>query len=76
MQIIVGKVPGDNYQLEVPDGITAGQAVEIARQTFAGPRGIGDVSGYDIRVNGEIVTGGQPLKPRDTILLTKMVKGN
>lgn len=74
MQVKVSKVPGDFVTVNVPSDSTALDAVEAARNQNS--RAIGDVGGYEIRVNGSPTDGSAVLNENDTVLLTKMVKGN
>jgi putative ubiquitin-RnfH superfamily antitoxin RatB of RatAB toxin-antitoxin module len=71
--VAVNKFPGAKVELMLEHGATVGQAVEQAKET------IGDVDGYDIRLNGLPAEASAVIPDNGSvqrIILTKKVKGN
>lgn len=73
ISVIVNKFPGAKVELMLDHGATVGQAIEQAKAT------LGDVEGYDIRLNSLPVDMNTAIPDNQTvqrIILTKKVKGN
>ena len=73
MSVIVTKFPGAKVELMLDHGATVGTAIDQAKAT------LGDVDGYDIRLNGETAQSGTAIPDNgqvQRIILTKKMKGN
>lgn len=64
----VGKIPGRIVEVAVNGGTTVDQVIEVA--------GIGNIEGYEKRLNGSIVEGDSVVSNGDVILLVQQIKGN
>lgn len=73
LSVAVTKFPGAKVDLMLDHGATVGDAIEQAKAT------LGDVEGYDIRLNGESVALTVSIPDNGSvqrIILTKKMKGN
>lgn len=70
MAVKIGKLPGKIVEVEYngPDGMTIDAALEAS--------GIGDVNGFDVRVNGEEANLNDTVQNGDMVIFAKRVKGN
>jgi hypothetical protein len=71
--VIVTKFPGAKVELMLDHGSTVGAAIDQAKAT------LGDVDGYDIRLNGTSADSGSVIPDNgqvQRIILTKKMKGN
>lgn len=74
----IAKFPGRSFQFMVDHGTTVGQLISLARTPGSG-EGIGDTDGYEIKLDGRVVTESEALPDNgqvQRVVLFKKVKGN
>ena len=72
MKIVVAKVPGVQQEVNCENGLSVGQILNMATS-------VGDVSGYEYRLDGEKVEGTKAVHDNGSLrhlLLTVQSKGN
>lgn len=64
----VAKMPGVMQKVTVAEGATVADALEAAN--------LANETGYEIRLDGDVVDASTVIEDGATIVLTKMIKGN
>lgn len=74
----IAKFPGRSFSFMVDHGTTIGQLINLARNPESG-EGIGDTDGYEIKLDGRVVSESDVLPDSGAtqrVVLFKKVKGN